>query len=134
MENKGLATFLLCLKTIQDEQGLNLSEIADKLNVSLSYLSNVKHGKKPVSTKILFDIKQLSSMTATKAINKYLEPYQHQTKLKEPPSEYRSGSLEKEIIEHLMVESSLKTSQIEKLIQEISLNNKTLAILAAKIK
>jgi transcriptional regulator with XRE-family HTH domain len=134
MENKELKFFNLCLSSIQAEKGLNLSEIADQLNVTLSYLSKVKTGKKPVSAKLLFDIRKLAGMTNTKAINMVTENMADNTQAAEPSGSYASKAMDTDLILHFIKDSSAKTVQIDQLINELSKANTTISILANKIK
>jgi transcriptional regulator with XRE-family HTH domain len=134
MENNNLALFNLCLKSVKEEKGLNLSEIADKLMITPSYLSKIKGGKKPISNKLLHQMRTLAGMTNSKAISKVLNPYKAPQEANEPQPVYQTQANESAIINHIINENSAKTLQIDQLIAEISKAQTTIAILAAKIK
>jgi transcriptional regulator with XRE-family HTH domain len=110
MENKELTFFNLCLRTIQHEKGWNLSEIADQLKVTLPYLSKVKTGKKPVSSKILFDVRRLADMSNAKAISIAGELYNKTSYAKEPEPHYSPKHDQTSLIEHFIKDSSAKSS------------------------
>ena len=56
-------TFGVFLRDKRIQKGIPLRELANKLNISHSYLSNIENGKKlPPSNKVLIDIARLLSL------------------------------------------------------------------------
>jgi transcriptional regulator with XRE-family HTH domain len=134
MENSDLKIFLHCLKKIQDNKGYNLSQIAEKLNITLSYLSKVKNGRKPVTVSILHDARKMANLTTGQLIEDLINPYAANNQVKEPPEIYESKAQESKIVEHLIFESRSKTGQIDKLIGELHSLAQSIRIMSEAIK
>jgi transcriptional regulator with XRE-family HTH domain len=134
MENNDVQIFNLCVRRLQEDKGLSIADIADQLNVTQTYLSSVKNGKKKLSPKLLYRARKISGMTTQDLIDEVTMTVRPSKKAEEPPSSYERKNPEKDIFAHLIFENSSKSAQIDQLLNELSKATTTISILANKIK
>jgi transcriptional regulator with XRE-family HTH domain len=134
MENSEIQIFNLCVNRLQEQKGWSIAEIAAQLNVTQTYLSSVKNGKKKLSPKLLYRARKISGMTTQDIIDEITMTVRPAKEVNEPASTYETKSTDKDIFSHLIYENTAKSAQIDKLILELSKATTTISILANKIK
>lgn len=102
MKKNNLDIYMLVAKNIRENrnrQGLTIEELAEKSNISVSFLSYIETGKKKPSLSTLFNIAKglkidISNLFITSKKVKYESQDDLNQYLKETPSKYRKNFIE----------------------------------------
>jgi transcriptional regulator with XRE-family HTH domain len=120
-----------CINKIQQEQGLTLKSIADRLEISQEYLSKLKNGHKKINyrmTKKIMDLAKVTAASITAEVNfgssQTQEPAPNYMPTPNIIQELLTDARHKRsVIDKMMDDQKSRTEQMDKVIAELQRMN-----------